>query len=118
MPTGASRSGEMEVITRAYELTVEITRRVREFPRDLRFVLGDRMLNTVYTVLDLLIEARYTAGRGPILKRVNIVLEQLRFQIRLAVDMQLFSLRQYEFLAERVQEVGKMVGGWAKSTPE
>jgi hypothetical protein len=33
----------MVVITKTYELVLEITERVREFPRDLRFALGDRV---------------------------------------------------------------------------
>ena len=78
------------------------------------FVLGDRMLNTAYGVPDVLIEARYNSARGPLLARANIMLEQLRFQIRLAVEVKLFSTRQYEFLAEKVQNIGRMVGGWAK----
>jgi hypothetical protein len=35
------------VIDRAYELAREMTRRVRALPRDLRFVLGDRLLTGV-----------------------------------------------------------------------
>ena len=115
MSKEAPKVAELEVITQTYELTREITERVRGFPRDLRFVLGDRMLNTVYSVLDVLIEARYSSARGPLLARSNILLEQLRFQIRLAVDVNLLNARQYEFLAERVRNVGRMVGGWIKS---
>ena len=108
------RIAEMTDITQAYELTLEMTQRVRAFPRDLRFVLGDRMLNTAYGVLDVLIEARYNSARGPLLARANIMLEQLRFQIRLAVEVKLFSTRQYEFLAEKVQnhrQGGRMRSG-------
>lgn|GEM_PF-452592 len=107
---------ELVVITRTYELVLEITQRVRKFPRELRFALGDRALNTAYDVLDALIEARYTSDRSALLRRANLHLERLRFQIRLSSDLRLISIRQYEFLAERVNEIGKMVGGWRKSS--
>jgi len=107
---------EMLVITRAYDLVREVTDRVRRFPRDLRFVLGDRMLSTVFDVLDALIEARYTADRARLLRAANLGLERLRFQMRLAADLHLLSVVQYEQMAERIQEVGRMVGGWTKAS--
>jgi hypothetical protein len=106
---------EMVVVTRTYEFVLDVTERVRKFPRDLRFVLGDRMLHTAYDVLDTLIEARYTADRRPLLGKANVLLERLRFQVRLAGDLQVISIRQYEFLAEKMHEIGCMVGAWTKA---
>jgi hypothetical protein len=109
-------AAEMVVITRAYALVLDVTERVRKFPRDLRFVLGDRILSTAYDVLDGLIQARYTADRRSILRAANLQLERLRFQVRLASDLQVISIRQYELLAEGIYEIGGMVGAWTKST--
>jgi len=33
---------------------------MRKLPRDLKFVLGDRMLATTYDVLDTFLEAKYS----------------------------------------------------------
>ena len=35
---------ELPVISKAFDLAKEMTERTRKFPRDLRFVLGDRIL--------------------------------------------------------------------------
>ena len=67
---------------------------------------------------DLLIEARYSRSRVPLLRRANVMLERLRFQVRLCMEERLISVRQYEYIAEMVNEVGRMVGGWLKSTRE
>ena len=106
---------ELVVISKAFDLAKELTERTRKFPRDLRFVLGDRMLGTSYDVLDLLIEAKYAKDKNGLLDRVNLALERLRFQMRLCVEEKLMSVRQYEYLSEMVQETGRMVGGWRKS---
>jgi len=106
--------GNLLVLDKAFELAREITQRARKLPRDVRFVLGDRMLTTVYDVLDTLIEARYTRDRLALLQRVNLLLERLRYQVRLCVEEQLISVRQYEYVAQRAEEVGRMVGGWIK----
>jgi hypothetical protein len=102
-------------ITRAYDLVREMTHRVAKFPRDHRFLLGDRILKNVYDVLDGLIEARYTRGKIALLDKVNLRLEQLRFQVRLAHDEKLMSLHQYEVASRLVNEVGRLVGGWRRS---
>ena len=39
-----ARTQELVVITNAYDLVREMTRRVGKFPRDFRFLLGDRIL--------------------------------------------------------------------------
>jgi len=117
MPAEGSEHGELLAITKAYDLARELTQRVRKFPRDLRFVLGDRLLTTSYDTLDLLIEARYTRDRLLLLRRANVLLERLRFQVRLCSDERLLSLAQYEYVAKGVDEVGRLVGGWTKVVP-
>jgi hypothetical protein len=112
----SARSGEeLVVITRAYDLVREMTLRVDKFPRSRKYVLGDRILANVYEVLELLIEARYRREKVPLLDRVNVTLEKLRFQVRLAHDERYLSTRQYEFLVRQIDEVGRLVGGWRKT---
>jgi len=107
-------SEELVAITKAYDLVREMTRRVGKFPRAYRFILGDRILNNVYDVLDLLVAAKYTRDKWDLLDRANLRLEQVRFQVRLAHDEHLMSTRQYEVVARLIDEVGRLVGGWRK----
>jgi len=113
IPKGAS--AELSVITKAYDLVKELTARVSKFPRGERFILGDRVLNNVYDVLELLVEAKYSRDKTPLLKRANLKLEQMRFQMRLSHDQGLLSTRQYEYVARQIDEVGRMAGGWRQS---
>jgi hypothetical protein len=48
------------------------------------------------------------------LETANLQLEVLRFQIRLAKDLQCLRLNSYEFASRAVDEIGRMVGGWAR----
>jgi hypothetical protein len=67
-----SGENELPVITRCYELVREMTRRTAKLPRDLKFVLGDRILNTSYDILEALITARYTKDKRGILIKANL----------------------------------------------
>ena len=111
----APRQAELTAITKTYDLVREMTRRVGKFPRDFRFLLGERILRNVYDVLDLLIEAKFSKDKLPALSRANLRLEQVRFRVRLAHDEQLISTHQYEVAARLVDEVGRLVGGWRRS---
>ncbi len=88
---------------------------VEKFPRSQRFLLGDRIQSTALDVLDTLIEATYTRDRRAHLSRANLGLEKLRFHIRLAVEMRHLDGRRYEHAARQLDEIGRLVGGWAKS---
>jgi hypothetical protein len=112
------RTEELVVITRAFDLAREMTQRTRKLPRDLKFVLGDRMLSTTYDILDTLLAAKYARQKKDLLGRANLDLERLRFQVRLCSEEQMISIRQYEYVAGLIDEVGRMVGGWAKSARE
>ena len=108
---------ELDAIQRTYDLIVWTLDRIASFPNTYRIPLGDRMQDTLYTVLDLLVEAKYTRGRAKLqaLNRANILLERLRFQGRIACEKRSLSLRQHGHFAQLVNEAGAEVGGWIKS---
>jgi hypothetical protein len=70
----------------------------------------------LYDVLELLVQAKYSRERVPLLRRVNLELELLRFQFRLARQLKCLSLDSYGYAVRTVNEVGQMVGGWLKAS--
>jgi hypothetical protein len=88
---------------------------VEKFPRSQKFVLGDRIENAALDMIEGLIEATYTGDRKPILRRVNLLVEKQRYLIRLAMTLRHLDLRRYEFAARSLDEIGRLVGGWAKA---
>ena len=102
------------VIARHYDLILWLLRQIPKFPRSHRFVLGDRIENLALEILELLIEAAYTRNKSAQLRRAGIQLEKMRYLIRMSKDLELLSIRQYQFVAEQIDEVGRMVGGWLR----
>ena len=110
-----ARAGpEMLLITKVYDLVVWSCHHVAKFPRSHRFTLGDRLEIRLYEVLERLIRAKYTHDRRALLRSVNIELELLRFQFRIAKDLQCLSVDSYGYAARSVDEVGRLLGGWIK----
>src|SRR5262245_7427163 len=108
---------DMQVIDRTYEFTVWTCEHIARFNRAHRFTLGDRLERQVNRVLEGLLRARYDRReRLCLLRQVNVELELLRFQFRLARDLKCLSLDSYGYSARVVNEVGQMVGGWLKKS--
>jgi hypothetical protein len=79
---------ELTVITKTYDLILWSCNHTSKFPRNHRFVLGERIERNLYTLLETLIRAKYTKQGQRVLEDANLTLEILRFQMRLAKDLQ------------------------------
>ena len=88
---------------------------VEKFPRTQKFLLGDRIQTTALDVLERLIEATYTRDRKGQLARANLGIEKLRFFFRLAVELHYLDRRRYQHAARVLDEIGRLIGGWAKA---
>jgi hypothetical protein len=109
------RGEELTVITKTYDPIRWACQHTSRFPRQHRFVLGERIERRLYDLLETLIQARYTRQRQPLLEQANLTLEVLRFQMRLAKDLQCLRVNSYAFAGKAVDEIGRLVGGWLKS---
>jgi hypothetical protein len=87
---------------------------LEKFPRSQKFLLGDRLQTLALRVVEDLVEATYTKAPGPVLRRVNIGLEQQRVLVRVAYNLRHLDVRRYEFAVRKLDEVGVSVGGWIK----
>jgi hypothetical protein len=107
-----------ETITaKAYDLLKYSLPMLDGLPRSQKFTLGDRIQNHLSDLLEMLIEAYFLPApeKRPILLRVNIRLEMLRHYYRLAYEGGHYNSLRYKDFAERLDEIGRMVGGWLKS---
>ncbi|MGA3025731.1 MAG: diversity-generating retroelement protein Avd [Bryobacteraceae bacterium] len=110
-------AGELPIVVqKAYEFSLWLVRKVENFPRSYRFSVGDRLVQGVLDLLLRLVDAAYSREKGGILMEVNGMLNRMRFLLRLAKDLNLLTMDSYGYAAERVEEIGRMVGGWRKAS--
>jgi hypothetical protein len=110
------RDEELPIIRVFYDFMLWLIPKIAKFPRDQRFVLGERMERQLHAILENLIRARYTAARREILEQVNLDLEILRFQIRLAKDLRCLPIKGYGLAAQHITDVGRQIGGWLRQS--
>ncbi len=84
------------------------------YPKKVRLTLADRQINLALSIVEDLVEARYSRNKTMILRRINMNLEKLRVLIRICFETKVLSRKGYEQASYSMNEVGKMVGGWIK----
>ena len=108
---------ESPLFLKSYETMVWLLNHTKKFPKQQRFVLAQRMEQTAMDFHDaLLVATRLSAERQKrsVLHRADTHLARLKVYNRLAKDLKLHSLKQYMYLAERLEEQGRLLGGWIK----
>ena len=88
---------------------------VERFPKQARFTIGQRLIDSSLDIVEHIIEAIYTKKRAHILDSINLSLEKQRVLFRIAHDRRYLSTQQYEYIVKALDEAGRMTGGWRKS---
>jgi hypothetical protein len=102
------------ILTKLQDLLVYLIPQLNKFPRDQKFVLGDRIETKLLDVQEFCLRAYYSREKRGHLLEANLQLEVARHLVRLANALKLFSNHTYGLLAEKMDEVGRMIGGWLK----
>ena len=92
-----------------------VAERVTKFPRDHKFTVGDRLIETCLDVAGHLVEASYRRDKGGDLSAASRGLVRARVLMRLARGLRCVSETQHLHFAKESDEVGRMLGGWIRS---
>lgn len=105
------------IIIKTYDLLLYIIPQLEKFPRSQKFLIADRIEVQIFDILEDFIEAFYTEKKNKrdILKKTNVKLEKLRYTIRLSYDLKYISIKKYEQITIKINEIGSNLGGWLKS---
>jgi len=103
------------VLTKLHDLLVYLVPQLNRFPRDQKFVLGDRIEVKLLEVQESCLRAYYGREKRTHLLEANLTLEVTRHLIRLAHALRYFSNHSYAVVSEKVDVVGRMIGGWLRA---
>ena len=87
----------------------------RNMPRYEKYVLSAKMREIGYLCLELAIAANKKQHKKTDLTRFNVQHEFLRQLLNLAVEAQHIEPRRHRIAYEKLDEVGKLLGGWLRS---
>jgi len=87
-----------------------------DIPKDSKYTLGTKIDNCFLEVIENIIKAGYSskAEKEIFLKRTSAKLDLLKFFLQLIWEIKVLEDKKYIHLSEKLDEIGRMLGGWIK----
>lgn len=105
---------DLPVFVKWTEFLKWLVHTTEKFPKKVRFTFSDRINNLGLSIVEELVEARYSSNKRSILRSANLRLEKLRILLRISYESRFLSKDAYKHGMYSLNEVGKMLGGWMK----
>ena len=105
---------DLKIFVKVYDLLQYLHSEIAGFPKSEKPVLGRRIYDSLLQILEHIIIANEETIKGHYLKKASVELEKLRIFIRLANDFHLLSINKYGIICKKIDEIGRMLGGWIR----
>ncbi|HOF50143.1 MAG TPA: diversity-generating retroelement protein Avd [Candidatus Colwellbacteria bacterium] len=111
---------DIPILKKAYNLYKDFYGFRNNVPRQDRFTIWQRCENIILEMLENIIYASQLSKseKLPVLQKASLELSFLRVFLRLCKETKVLDTRKYIYLEEAVDEIGRMLGGWIKSTKD
>ena len=88
------------------------------FPKKDRYILGQRCEFVLLDLLESIILASNLSKQEklPVLRNASTKIDLLRVLFKLGKDLKIIENKKYISLENDITEIGKMLGGWIKTT--
>jgi hypothetical protein len=108
------RTDELTVITKTYDLIWWSYNHTGKFPAITASYAGGTDRTKPLRPIGNPHSSQVQPATSALLEKANLMLEILRFQIRLAKDLQCLKVESYGFAAKAIDVIGKLIGGRLK----
>jgi hypothetical protein len=103
------------ILTRVEDFIVWFLPHLEHFPRNYKFLIGDRAVKILLDILELLADAYYSKDKLEKLQKANVALEKFRRVLSVCMRMKFLTAKQLGFASNRLYEIGTDLGGWIKN---
>lgn len=104
----------IQKLVSAYKLWHEF---LPHFQKDSRYTLGAKIDSLLLETIEHTIKAGYSDGLEKLiaLKNSSFKLDLLKFFLQVSWEIKSLDNKKYISLSEKLEEIGKMLGGWIKT---
>ena len=101
------------IFVKSYDFLLWLIPLTLKFPKSQRFLLAERLSKMALDFYDLILMAVMEPARQTeLLHDADRLLTKIRLYIRMSYDLKCISLGQFEHASRRVDEIGRLIGGW------
>ena len=90
------------------------------FPKSSKYTLGEKIDRLFVEVLEFIFAATYLQSikKFDCVNKASIKLDLLKFFLRIAWETKALNNKRYILISEKLDEIGKMLGGWIRLIKE
>ncbi|KKP31746.1 MAG: hypothetical protein A2312_02610 [Candidatus Staskawiczbacteria bacterium RIFOXYB2_FULL_32_9] len=109
---------DIPIFKKIYELYKEFYGLRNSIARQDRYTIWQRCENIILDILENVLWASQMSKleKLPILEKTSLKLNFLRVFFRLCKEIKVLDTKKYILFEEDINEIGRMLGGWIKST--
>lgn len=109
---------DIPILKKSYDLYRTFHEYRTSVPKQDRYTLYERSEDAILDMLEGFLEAGYgkPARKQELLETASVKLNSLRFFVRLMKDTRSLDTKKHLNLQMHIDEIGRMLGGWIKST--
>lgn len=118
MPDFHTSWQDTPIFLKTYELYKKFYEYLPSFPRKDRYTLGQRCEVVLLDMLETIILASNLSRQEklPVLRSASTKVDVLRVLFKLGKDLKIIENKKFVTFDRDINEIGKMVGGWIKSS--
>ena len=105
----------LHILTKLESLEAYTRIGIRQFPKYEKFLLSAEIRQQLFAIRKNTIRAAKKYAKKTTLTDLDIDIEMLRSDIRIAYRLKYIDEHKLGVWMEKVDEIGRMVGGWLKS---
>lgn len=108
---------ETTVFQKSYDLYRVLHETVKKYPKADRYSLGETTKEKTLELIEAITKAGYAKKEWKVshIEQAIASLEIVKIFVRLGYDTKAIDQKRYIDLQDKVQEIGRMLGGWRKS---
>lgn len=109
---------DIPIFTKLYDFYKNLSHSITTFPKTKRYTLGQKLDNLTLEIFELLFSIPTANNKAATLQQISTKLDLLKILLRLSKDSLALRDKKYLELQAILQEIGKMLGGWIRSTKQ
>ena len=103
------------IFSKTYDFTLWLLNHTEKYPKSERFRMARRLEDAVFDLHERFLRAARSKNPAVHLDEADLLLDKLRYYVRLSHQRKLMAMNQYEFAAKSLVEIGKLLGGWKRA---
>ena len=109
-----ARYKHLPIYKTTYELLELVTRKTKNFPRDFKYSLGDKIRNECIELVVFIYKANSTPNRQQFLQQILEKIQVIELMLRLSKDLRLFNVDSFSETVVLTDSLARQTQGWLK----